>query len=329
MMKLTNYYGAGPGIGAFLLTMALGSAVQLKTSPPGYLLERYFPGAGWIEVVALAVYAGAVAGVMSDPSRSARWRARIWGLFSAVFFVQLFIGLMGVEKFLMTGKLHLPVPALIVAGPVYRGHGLFMLVLFLVTIALVGPAWCSHLCYIGAWDHAAAGMGGKPTPLPFWRKRLRLVFLAVVIAAALGLRYAGVPSYHAAIPAAAFGVVGVVIMAWWSRRTGAMTHCTAYCPIGWVACRLGKINPFRVRIGDGCTACGNCAQACRYDALNPADIESRRPGESCTLCGDCVGRCPDGNIGYGFPGLSPRGARAMFILLAVSLHAIFLGVARI
>ena len=51
----------------------------------------------------------------------------------------------------MTGKLHLPVPALIVAGPVYRGSVGFMLILFLCTILLVGPAWCSHLALHAAF----------------------------------------------------------------------------------------------------------------------------------------------------------------------------------
>ena len=47
------------------------------------------------------------------------------------------------------------------------------------------------------------------------------------------------------------------------------------------------------------------------------------------LCGDCIGRCEDGNIGYRLPGMTPRGARALFIALAAALHAVFLGVARI
>ncbi|HDJ22855.1 MAG TPA: 4Fe-4S binding protein [Candidatus Aminicenantes bacterium] len=69
--------------------------------------------------------------------------------------------------FLMTGKLHLPVPALILAGPIYRGTLSFMLILFLVTIVLVGPAWCSHLCYVGAWDDIACRRKRRLVPLFF------------------------------------------------------------------------------------------------------------------------------------------------------------------
>ena len=53
----------------------------------------------------------------------------------------------------MTGKLHLPVPMMILAGPIYRGHTSVMSILFLSTLILSGPAWCSHLCYFGAIDN--------------------------------------------------------------------------------------------------------------------------------------------------------------------------------
>ena len=37
-----------------------------------------------------------------------------------------------------------------------RGGGLFMAILFSASVLLVGPAWCSWLCYIGAWDDRVA-----------------------------------------------------------------------------------------------------------------------------------------------------------------------------
>jgi polyferredoxin len=83
----------------------------------------------------------------------------------------------------MTGELHLPIPALILAGPVYRGEGLFMPVLYTVTILLVGPAWCSWLCYIGAWDDfAARRRKGGSRPVPGWATHVLrgVIFLGVV-----------------------------------------------------------------------------------------------------------------------------------------------------
>ena len=114
-----------------------------------------------------------------------------------------------------------------------------------------------------------------------------------------------------------------------SRRTGSMVHCTVYCPIGLLAGTLGKLSPFRLRIlKDACTDCGACTLTCRYDALRPEDIRARRPGLSCTLCGDCLAACAGRFIEYRLPGLSAARARTVFLVLIVSLHAVFLGVAR-
>ncbi|MEW6756281.1 MAG: 4Fe-4S binding protein, partial [Candidatus Latescibacterota bacterium] len=168
---------AGPSTAAFLLTLVLLAVIQLGVERPMLLLERFLPGSGWLEVAGLAAWAAWVTEKMLVRRQSARWRRRVWGLFSLVFFAQLVAGLAGAERFLMSGELHLPVPALILAGPLYRGQGFFMLVLFAVTVLLVGPAWCSHLCYIGAWDSAAAHRLRRPRPLPPWRHGVRAAIL--------------------------------------------------------------------------------------------------------------------------------------------------------
>jgi len=330
---IKSFYRAGeesqvPGVASFAFTFSLLAFVQFKMDPAGLLLERFVPDGGWIEAFWLSAYAGWLTTKMMEPAESARWRPRIWLFFSAVFFAQLMLGLAGFPSFLMTGKLHLPVPALIIAGPVYRGGGLFMIILFAATVLAAGPVWCSYLCYIGAWDDRFARSGGKPKPLPGWRRYARPAILAAVIAAALVLRLAGAPASLALGLASGFGIVGAGLMAYASRKTGVMVHCTSYCPIGWVATRLGKINPLRIKIKPGCNQCGACKSACRFDALTDRDIENKRPGPSCTLCGDCVHKCRQEQIVYWFPNLSPASARALFMVLAVTLHAVFLGVAR-
>lgn len=324
--------GAAPALppaAAFLLTLGLLGAVQSMVATPMLLLERFLPTGGWLEAMFLAVYAAELVRVMRSPRAAPRWRLRLWALFSAVFFAQLALGLAGAGVFLMTGRLHLPVPALVLAGPLYRGHGLFMLTLFLSTVALIGPAWCSHLCYIGAWDGLAAASRKRPAPLPAWRQPARLALAAVVLSAAPALHLAGVDTATAVWLAAGFGLAGVAVMLTVTRRTGTMVHCTAWCPLGAVATLLGRLHPFQVRMDDTCTGCGVCSTSCRYDALRPLDIEARRPGPSCTLCGDCLASCPHRAMGYRFPGLTASAARTLFLVLVVSLHAAFLGVARI
>jgi len=316
-------------VSAFLLTAVILGIVQVVVDPPGLLLERFWGGGGWLELLVLSGYAAFLAGRLRDPSLRPRWRRRLWRLFSAVFFAQLALGLSGLDRFLMTGELHLPVPALIAAGPLYRGEGLFMPILFGATVLLVGPAWCSYLCYIGAWDGLAADRRRAPQGMPSWRRPAQVGVLVAVVGVALGLRWAGVSSFAALMSAVVFGLGGVAVMATISRRRGVMVHCTTYCPIGVLATRLGRINPFRIRLGGGCDGCGACSRACRYDALRPADIERRRPGSACTLCGDCVPKCREGHMGYSFPGLDAGKAAAVFVVLVAALHAAFLGVARI
>ncbi len=315
---------------AFWLAVGLLAVARAKSPFAVLLLDRFLPGWGMLEILALGLYAAWLAGRMLDAPRTGPLRSRYWAAFSLVFFGQLALGLAGAAKFLMTGALHLPVPALIVAGPIYRGGGYFMPILYLSTLLLVGPGWCSHLCYIGAADDACARLGRKnpkrlPGKLAYWRAAT----LALAVGLALGFRVLGVDAITAVWVAAGFGLLGLAIMATASRRTGVMIHCTLYCPIGLIGNVLGKVNPWRVRIGEGCDGCGRCSRACRYLALAPSDLARGRPGISCTLCGDCVGACPGGRIGFHFPGLSPRAARQAYLVLVVALHAVFLGVARI
>jgi polyferredoxin len=304
--------------------------VQLVVERHMLLAERFVPGAGWIESLALAAYAAWLVGLLFDPADTARWRRRLWTLFSVVFFAQLAIGLGGVEQFLMSGKLHLPIPAMIVAGPLYRGAGIFMPILFCATVLLVGPAWCSYLCYVGSWDLNAAAARRRPRQLPWWRNWFRGGVFALIGVTALGLRLAGVPGITATVLGLAVGVTGVGIILLASRRTGSMIHCTMYCPVGLAADVLGRLSPFRLRIrDDACTDCGACALRCRYGALRPEDIARRRPGLGCTLCGDCLAACRGRAVEYRFLRFSPATARSLFLVLVVSLHAVFLGVARI
>jgi ferredoxin len=320
---------AAASTAAFVSTALLLAVVQVRVEIPALLTERFLVGGGWIAVLGLASWAAWLTEAMLDSRRQAAWRRKAWGIFSTVFFAQLALGLLGLDRFLMTGELHLPVPALIAAGPIFRGEGLFMPILFGATVLLVGPAWCSHLCYIGAWDSGIASSRRLPRALPRYARWIRAGILVAVLAAAALLRALGAPNVVAGGLALGFGLAGVVVMLAFTRATGTMVHCTVFCPIGLVADLLGKLSPFRIRIGSGCTACGKCGRVCRYDALSPQDIERKRPALTCTLCGDCVGPCKHGAIGYRFPGLTPDRARTVFIVLVVSLHAAFLGVARI
>jgi polyferredoxin len=281
-----------------------------------------------VEIFCLTVYASWVCGRLLNPQTQAATRRRIWLLFSLVFFGQLFLGISGIDQFLMTGKLHLPVPALIVAGPLFRGEGFFMPILFGSTLLLVGPAWCSHLCYIGAWDNAM-GIRTRPQKLPTWTPVVRGAIFCMVVLTAIGLRILQVSPLIAVSLAGLFGITGVGVMVFISRKKGRMVHCTVFCPIGILSNYLGKIAPWRIRISSACTGCRACLPVCRYNALDMKALQQGTPHITCTLCGDCVNACKHGALGYSAPWLQSNTARTAFIVIVTTLHTVFLAVARI
>ncbi|PKN32350.1 MAG: 4Fe-4S ferredoxin, partial [Deltaproteobacteria bacterium HGW-Deltaproteobacteria-20] len=189
----------------FLLVGGILLLAGSKTPFPLLLGERFFPGSEVFWIFFFAFYGAMVSGWLLTDSRG-KIRGRIWTLFSAVFFGQLLLGLAGWSIFLMTGKLHLPVPALILAGPLFRGEGFFMPILLGVSLLLVGPAWCSYLCYIGAWDDRMARLApASPSPLPIWAARLRAGLLLATIIIPLVLRLLNVSWPWALGLAAVFG----------------------------------------------------------------------------------------------------------------------------
>jgi ferredoxin-type protein NapH len=312
----------------FLLTFVLLAFVQIKLERPIILAERFVKGGGWIEIMFISVYAGYLIYKMQDPQQVPKWRKLTWTIFSVVFFSQLIIGLSGVEKFLMTGKLHLPIPMMVIAGPIYRGQLSVMTILFLSTIIFTGPAWCSQLCYFGAFDNLAAS-GNTTREILKHKAAIKSTFLIIVIAAAIIFRWFDVSIKVATLSAVGFGITGILIMVFFSLRKKKMIHCVMYCPVGTLVNLIKPVNPFRMYIDKSCTLCMKCTKYCKYDALNAADIKNSKPSITCTLCGDCLAGCHHNSIKYKFFRMKPGSARNLYLILTITLHASFLAMARI
>jgi len=82
-------------------------------------------------------------------------------------------------------------------------------------------------------------------------------------------------------------------------------------------------------IDQSCTLCMHCTRYCKYDALNPEDIKRSIPGITCTLCGDCLAGCQYNSINYRYFRLSPEISMNIWLVLTVTLHTVFLGLARL
>lgn len=315
-------------IAVFILTFILLAFVQVMLERPVILAERFLKGSGWAEILLIAFYGAFVTFKMQDPMNVPRWRKITWTIFSVIFFTQLIIGLTGFEKFLMTGKLHLPIPMMILAGPIYRGQLSVMTILFLSTIVLTGPAWCSQFCYFGAFDYLASG-GKTSNEILKYKGAIKTTLLVLVIAMALILRWLNISLLVSTIIAIVFGIAGIAIMILFSLKRKKMVHCIIYCPIGTIVNVLKTVNPFRMYIDQSCTLCLNCTKFCKYDALNIQDIKNAKPSITCTLCGDCLAGCHHNSIKYKFLKMRSEHARNLYLILTISLHASCIAMARI
>lgn len=319
----------GAAIVAFVLSI-INIKVRLDGVKPMLLGERFLPGiGGWIEIFIISIYAGYIIHKMITTRNTAKWRKLTWTIFSVVFFAQLLLALLGFDMFLMKHSFHLPIPALIIGGSVYNLNFGFMPILFLSTVILSGPAWCSQLCYFGALDLQASSGLGKPHKIKN-KALLKSTFLIIVITGAVVLRILNLSYFWTAIIASLFGVVGIFVILYYSRKKKMMYHCTTFCPIGTVLQYVKYINPFRMYIEQSaCTLCMQCTPTCKYDALNPEDIKAGKPGLSCTYCGDCISSCHSSSIKYKFFNIKGQRAQNIWIVLTIVLHAIFLALARI
>ena len=312
----------------FLFVSGILSLVQIRLDPPILLAERFIRHGGWYQIGIIGFYGAFLAKKMEDPASAPRWRIASWSIFSLVFFLQLALGIFVSEKFLMSGKLHLPVPALILTGPIYRNQISFMTLLFLSTVILSGPAWCSQLCYFGAIDGLVSrGKTGRPRiqhKLP-----VKHTFLFLIISVTLLLRFLDLDPVFSIIAGIIFGIGGLITIFYFSRKRHKMIHCILYCPIGTLVNYLKYINPFRMYISSNCCFCSACSKVCQYDALSLADITARKPGITCTLCGDCIASCHLDSIRYKLFRFNPSNSRYIYLFLTISLHSVFLALAKI
>ena len=292
-------------------------------APHLLLLERILPGFGMVQGLAAGFWGAWVCGRLAGKNAANRMRLQIWRLFSVVFFGQFVLAAAGWSIFAMTGALHIPVPGVIVAGMLYRGTAGFMPVLFMVSVLLAGSAWCSHLCYFGSWD-AWAATSARPSPHP-GPIRWRVVSLAAVCGVTMLLLLMHAPLAAAVSGGVMLGFLMVPAALLVSRKRGWACYCTMICPLGLLACLLGRLSFWRIHRTSRCTSCGACIRVCRYGALDKKRLETGSPGLSCTLCRDCVNSCRHGGLCMTWLGMGSSGmAERCFIALMAGMHSLFL-----
>lgn len=312
----------------FTISFILLTIIQVIPDRPMLLAERFVTHLGWFEVLVFSIVPVFLAEKLNHSQTSTKWRKISWLAFSTFFFLQLLIGILGIEECLMSGNLHFPIPAMIIGGPLYRGELTFMVFLFTATVLLSGPTWCSQLCYFGAIDFATSGSQNKKFSWKYMN-HFKYTILFLFIFAILLLRIFGLSSIYAVLFASIFGIIGLGVIFLFSRKTKKMIHCTYFCPIGTVVSLVKKINPFRVKIASSCNQCMKCSSSCKYGALEIKHIQQLEPGSTCTYCGDCLNSCHAHAIHYQLFKLQPKTAHKLYVAVTVVIFAIFFAVARI
>ena len=318
----------------FLLVFVLLIPVQIMPVKALMLFERLFNGGGWLQIAIVSFYAAILMYNMQFRERRAKWRERSWLFFACFFYFQLILGISADSLFLLSGKLHLPIPAIIIAGPIFRFSSWFMIILFFSTIILSGPAWCSHLCYFGGFDSISSHKrtNNKIGPFSVGKKRkliTKFLVLLILISTALVLRIMNGANNIATLLAVLFGLIGIGIVLIASRKSGTMIHCTLYCPMGTIVNYAKYISPFRFEINSNCTACNRCISNCKYMALSKESIKEGKIERTCTYCGDCLTSCKHNALQYRFLRLSPQAAERLWLILTITIHAVFIAVARV
>lgn len=319
----------------FLITTALLLIVNYVPQKPLLLGARLFKGGGLVQIGVISIYSAFLSYKMQNRKERSLWRIRSWLLFTIVFYSQLILGITVDALFLLSGNLHLPIPAIILAGPIYRFSSWFMVILFFSTILLTGPAWCSHLCYFGAIDgyRARKLKDTKRSKMPeaIYKNRniIKIGSLLTIVGVALILKIFTADPGFATLLGIFAGILGLFFIMIFSKKWSTMANCTLYCPIGTIVNKIKYISPFRFKIGNSCLKCNACIEACSYMALTKEGIAQNKIGATCTYCGDCISYCAHNAFEYNFLGLSPKTAEKLWIVLTVILHSLFLAVARI
>jgi len=198
-------------------------------------------------------------------------------------------------------------------------YGWFALALVVVTV-LFGRVFCGWMCPLGAVIDAAGilrgrrprnSLAGRLSRVRFW------VLMMVIGAAVAGVNLAGwldpLVMGSRAIhlgrgapldwAAATIGwtliaaVIGLVFLAprFW---------CRTLCPLGAILSLFARMAPYRRRVAESCTQCGECSAVCPMgrSGIEISSIE-------CITCRRCEAACPEQATGFAFGAVPIRGSR--------------------
>ncbi|MBU1240185.1 4Fe-4S binding protein [Myxococcota bacterium] len=272
------------------------------------------PHGGLVIAFIFALYGLFLAERMVNARRHATVRRIALRFFSLVFLAQLFLGLFLSSAWLFRGEPSLPHPLFILFSPFDSTKGAHLLFLWAISLVLTGPAFCSHLCWLGTWDHFAAQKKHRATPVSF--PRARLIVAALVLITGFAAIYFF--PLKVTVTLGFLFVMGAVFVMMISRSRGSMVQCGLYCPLGTLTTILSRISPFSIVKSSGKKV---PPQECPFGQFSGAQSRGPVP-EGCTLCGDCLDRGASHDLSMKFLRFKFN-AWPLFVALVTGLHAAF------
>jgi ferredoxin-type protein NapH len=191
------------------------------------------------------------------------------------------------------------IPALLIgAGIVILFYGL-----------IKGRVFCGWACPLGLISEISSWIGrvtglNKREALIRTMPRYSKIIIAMLVLLLSGVT--GLPVYEMISPVATpikLAVMGVWLGGWLFFAVIIIdlffsdhTWCKRLCPLGGFYEAIGPAGIARVRISEGCIACGDCKRVCMADEriLDKVIAGEQRDiiDGDCTLCGRCIEVCP-------------------------------------
>ncbi|MGM0595494.1 MAG: 4Fe-4S binding protein [Myxococcota bacterium] len=277
----------------------------------------------------LALYSLTFTLFLSQKNPELRKKNIFWYILSLAFFGQLILGIFYSSQFLKNGNIFIPYPALQIIRPFLNHTGYIYLFIFIISIIITGPVWCSHICPLGIWDYQLGNNKKKVhSPQSIFLVGKILIFLTFIIL--LQLYLLDVLSLKASV-IISFALVWVLVVTGGilSKKTGYAVHCSSFCPVGFIATQVSRFSLFRIKRGKNSKTSNknsDKSRLCRYGALK-SNNKTIKPGLQCTCCLDCI----DGDQQYRVTFFKHQGIFVfrVFCALTAAFHTLFLAFVRI
>jgi polyferredoxin len=221
-----------------------------------------------------------------------------------------------------------------------------MVVIWLVSIIVLGRGFCSWGCFYGGWDDGFSRFRKRPLIKhinTIWKWMPFAMLLMVMLTAAMSMMptycrwicpFKAVTEFEKVTSVASAARAGIFLSLFGGLvvalpiMTGKRSQCSFLCPLGAINTLSNKITPFTIKIDKAsCNECYRCIKVCPLYAISKEDIKKGEASVFCSKCGKCTDICPNHAIHFGIKGI-PEGkmknfSRNLFLFVSFLFMSVF------